>query len=738
MTPDAGNRLPRVLMVGRTRYTLPLPDWLARKFDALERQLDYRVLASAEEGSATDNARFRLVPPSRARRLDGVLFYLRFPFHVRRQIKEFRPEAIIAESPYTAAAAIVARWFVRGERPQVVVEVHGDWRTATRLYGSPARKLLNPVADAVSRFAVRRSDAVRALSRYTESLVEEVRGIPVTASFEAYMDLSAFTAHEVQPLPERPTALFVGMLEAYKNIDGLADAWRLVAPELPDARLVIVGKGTRREVVEQLVAELPGQVEWIEQIPPSEVAARMDDATVLVLPSRSEGLGRVVIEVFARGRGLVASRVGGIPDVAREDEEALLVEPGNVEELAAKLRRVLSDRGLAERLGAAAHLRYRSWHTTPAEYAARVRSLVDSSLRVGGIEGERPRVLLVTAGTLEDAAALALREEIDLHVLDRGGSRATLYYVALPFRTLRAVRRLRPAAVVAESPYLGFAVLVALAFVRRNRPSVIVETHEDWRAATRLSGSRGRLLLAPLADRIARYTLRRADALRALSPYTAGLAEREAGVPPLESFPAYSDLSAFGERAPQPLPETPTVLYVGMLERTKGIATLAAAWPLVAAVVPDARLVIVGRGAQADLVDRLRDDFPGRVEHIEQLPPVEVATRMDASTCLVLPSRSEGLPRVILESFARGRGVIASRVGGVGDVVEHGKTGFLVDVGDAEALAEALARTLSDRELAARLGAAAHDASRRLHLSADDFAVRVRSLVDKTLTGARP
>ena len=111
---------------------------------------------------------------------------------------------------------------------------------------------------------------------------------------------------------------------------------------------------------------------------------------------------------------------------------------------------------------------------------------------------------------------------------------------------------------------------------------------------------------------------------------------------------------------------------------------------------------------------------------------------MDASTCLVLPSRSEGLPRVILESFARGRGVIASRVGGVGDVVEHGKTGFLVDVGDAEALAEALARTLSDRELAARLGAAAHDASRRLHLSADDFAVRVRSLVDKTLTGARP
>ena len=74
---------------------------------------------------------------------------------------------------------------------------------------------------------------MRALSRYTESLVEEVRGIPVTASFAAYMDLSVFTTRPVQPLPTRPTALFVGMLEAYKFIDGLAAAWRRSRPTSP-------------------------------------------------------------------------------------------------------------------------------------------------------------------------------------------------------------------------------------------------------------------------------------------------------------------------------------------------------------------------------------------------------------------------------------------------------------------------------------------------------------------------
>ena len=159
--------------------------------------------------------------------------------------------------------------------------MHGDWRTATRLYGSPSRRVLSPLADAVGRIALRRGDAVRALSSYTEGLVEDVRGIPVTASFEAYVDLSAFTAKPVVPLPEQPTALFVGMLEAYKNIDGLVAAWRLVVRELPDARLVIVGKGARRDLVDELVAELPDNVEHFEQLPPELVAEQMDAATFL-------------------------------------------------------------------------------------------------------------------------------------------------------------------------------------------------------------------------------------------------------------------------------------------------------------------------------------------------------------------------------------------------------------------------------------------------------------------------
>jgi glycosyltransferase involved in cell wall biosynthesis len=757
---------PRVLFVGRTRYRLPLPDWLAKKWDALERQLDYRVLAAADRGSPTESDRFRLVP--RAPVLDGVLFYVRFPFWVRRQIKDFRPEAIVCESPYTGACAIVGRALTRGSRPRVVVEVHGDWRTATRLYGSPSRKALSPLADGVSRLALRRGDAVRALSRYTAGLVEDVRGIPVTSSFPTYTDLSAFTARAPQPFPEVPTALFVGMLEAYKNVDGLAGAWRQVARQVPEARLVVVGKGAQQAVVDDLVAAYPGRVEHRPELTPGEVAAAMDSSTCFVLPSRAEGLGRVVIESFARGRGVIASRGGGIPDLVHDGVEGILVEPGDDDALAAALVRVLSDPELAARLGARARERYTAWHTTPAEYAARVRGLVDATLRdSGAVPGEKPRVLVVgrreyrlpLEGTAE-ATLRALRDEVDYCVVGRvergakprraavapgslqlvrrwpGPFDSFLFYSTLPWRVRSLTRRFRPQVIIAESPYLGFLVLCGLVLRRRSRPALVVETYGDWREATRYGGSRARVLVVPLADWAAGYALRRADALRTASPFTAGLAEQEAGVPPVESFPAYIDLSAFTETPPQPLPARPCALFVGMLERSKNVGALVEAWPIVAARVPEARLVVVGKGALVDLVERLHDDHPDSVEHVPELPPSGVAARMDASTFLVLPSRSEGLGRVIIESFTRGRPVVATRVGGIPDLVQDGVTGVLVEIGDIEALAGAMVELFIDRGRVETLAANALDASRRLEWSPDDYAARVRSLVDRTLAGS--
>jgi glycosyltransferase involved in cell wall biosynthesis len=354
---------PRVLFVSRSRYRLPLDPQVARKWDALSTELDLRVLATGDGG----DGRFRLLPAR------SPAFYLSLPFHVARELRDFRPDVVVAQSPYEAAAALAGRSLARVPA-KVLLEVHGDWQTATRLYGSPLRRLVEPFSRAAARSAVRHADAVRTVSPFTSGLVRSV-GVEPSATFMTYLDADAFRA-ELAPLPDRPCALFVGVLERYKNVHALAAAWRIVAARVPEAMLHIVGRGREHAVVEALVRELPGRVVWDEWLSSDQVARALDEATILVLPSFSEGLPRVVVEAFARGRGVVGARAGGIPDIVEDGVNGLLVPPRDVHGLADALARVLGDRGLAQSLADRAHGASGRWLQSPEQFAARMRELV--------------------------------------------------------------------------------------------------------------------------------------------------------------------------------------------------------------------------------------------------------------------------------------------------------------------------------------------------------------------------
>ena len=360
-----------MLFVSRTRYRLPPAASVTEKFDALRTELDLRVLASAAPGSLTNDETFSLVPPLRPRRLDGIAFWLALPWRTAALMRDFRPRAVVCQTPYDGAAALLARRLARVPA-RVVIEVHGDWRTSTRLYGSPSRRVLGRLGDAVAVSALRRADAVRTVSPFTARLVREL-GVEPAADFPAYMDLEPFVVPP-QPLPERPVALFVGVLEAYKNVDGLAAAWRLAASRIPDAALHLVGRGTRTDVAEALVRDCGAR--WDSELSSVAVAAAMDAAWVLVLPSRSEGMGRVLVEAFCRGRAVIGTRAGSIPDLVTDGDSGLLVAPDDPAALADAIVRVLSDRGLAERLGDGARAAAAPWLQTPAEYARRFRELV--------------------------------------------------------------------------------------------------------------------------------------------------------------------------------------------------------------------------------------------------------------------------------------------------------------------------------------------------------------------------
>jgi glycosyltransferase involved in cell wall biosynthesis len=361
-------------MVGRTRYRLPLDPAVAKKFDALGSRFRLRVLGAAPRDAANGNGTFSLQRGTPIAALDGPAFYGALPLRIARELRRERADAILAQSPYEALAAFAGRALARSDSP-VVVEIHGDWRTWARLYGSPARAVVAPLADRAALVAVRHADAVRTLSPFTTRMARSA-GVEPAATFTTYTDLTAFSEPPVAPLPERPGALYVGVLERYKNIHTVAEAWRLAAPRVPDARLRLVGEGRHEQVAEALVRDLPAQVTWERRLETPDVVQALDDAWLLLLASRSEGTPRVVLEALCRGRAVVGARAGGIPDVVWPEETGLLVDPERPGEIAEALVRILSDRSAAQRLGDGAHAHASEWTYTADEYAERVAELV--------------------------------------------------------------------------------------------------------------------------------------------------------------------------------------------------------------------------------------------------------------------------------------------------------------------------------------------------------------------------
>jgi glycosyltransferase involved in cell wall biosynthesis len=155
------------------------------------------------------------------------------------------------------------------------------------------------------------------------------------------------------------------------------------------------------------------------------------------------------------------------------------------------------------------------------------------------------------------------------------------------------------------------------------------------------------------------------------------------------------------------------VIVVANLRREKGHDVLIEAAPEILRRFPDARFEIVGEGPMKPRLLALARErgvlhaftFAGHRE--------DVAARLAEADLFVLPSRSEAFPNAVLEAAAAGRAIVATRVGGVGELVDHDRSGLLVEPDDPQALGEHVCRLLGDPALAARLGVAARTRAAR-------------------------
>lgn len=205
----------------------------------------------------------------------------------------------------------------------------------------------------------------------------------------------------------------------------------------------------------------------------------------------------------------------------------------------------------------------------------------------------------------------------------------------------------------------------------------------------------------------------------------AGVDSRKLVVIPTRCDTDLFDPSRFSRRPPE---ADPVLLYVGSLVRRKGLDLLIAALPEVVRAFPRVRVRLVGDGAMRESLRReaARRGLTEVVEFVGPVPHRRLPEHLAEADAFVFPSRSEAMPRAVLEAMAMARPVIATPAGGIPEVIRDGVDGVLVPPEDPAGLAAGILSILGDRARARAMGARA----RQRIIECYGFETNVKRLVE--------
>jgi glycosyltransferase involved in cell wall biosynthesis len=343
----------KVCFIGGARYSQPLDATSGKKFGALKSLGELFVIGYSQNVRPrrfTEQAHFYLLP--------------KFPLPVLRYLEIFvlgqilawwlifrhGIQVVITQSPYEGFVGAIAKKIAGWLRCRValVVEIHGDFEEGLFMqrriqFPGPYRLLMRHAA----RFSLRHADFLRAVSNSTRRQLERRVHGKTIFQFPAWTDIEVFLQagiHEEKDSSQ--SILYAGVLTPLKGVHHLINAFARIAKDFPQARLFMVGDGGNKSYAAELKEQvkrfdLDARVHFLGAMPQAELATWMRKACVVVLPSASEGLPRVVLEAMATGTPVIGSSVGGIPEMVKDGATGFLVQPGDEKVLTEKIRWVL-------------------------------------------------------------------------------------------------------------------------------------------------------------------------------------------------------------------------------------------------------------------------------------------------------------------------------------------------------------------------------------------------------------
>ena len=285
-----------------------------------------------------------------------LVFFVPTLARLLRFVRRERFQAISLEYPLGYMHYFV--WIRRLTGIPLVCGLHGGdvrhWIEQPRYDRRAVRRILRTADRRVAHSESLRAEALQTFGSAADPVQVIPLGIPMPPETNGHQSV----------LPPG-YLLTVAKLHSRKGIDVLLRAIPQLEETGPTPPLVLVGDGPEQARLEALAKTLgiATRVYFLGDLPLEQVAPLYRHCRFLVLPSRFEPFGLVLLEAMAAGKAVVATRVGGIPEFVQDGETGLLVPPEDPAALAAAIRRLLEEPSLADRLGARGQALFRRTYT---------------------------------------------------------------------------------------------------------------------------------------------------------------------------------------------------------------------------------------------------------------------------------------------------------------------------------------------------------------------------------------
>lgn len=273
-----------------------------------------------------------------------VLFCLRYAMKLRKE--KVKIDLVSTYDPLkTGIIGVLVSWILGAKFAPEVKGVYtspGEWVDNPNSFQTRLKKKLYPM---LMYIVLRSADGIMLLYKEQVDYFGELLKGKVIQHFPSYVAVDTF-----KNLGEEKEILFVGFPFRRKGVDILIESFKKIAPKYPDWKLKIIGWFTNPGEVDNAIGG-HHQINRLEPIQPNEMPGHIGSCAVFVLPSRSEAMGRVLVESMAAGKPRIGANVDGIPAVIEDGVDGLLFESENIDDLAEKLDTLMSDPELRNKLG---------------------------------------------------------------------------------------------------------------------------------------------------------------------------------------------------------------------------------------------------------------------------------------------------------------------------------------------------------------------------------------------------